>query len=89
MITTIYSVYDSKAAAHNVPFFFARDQMAVRAFTDLCNDPQSRIAAHPSDYSLVKVGTFNDDTGLITSMKPITLGIGSSFVKMKDPVTRS
>lgn len=66
----MFSVYDAKAGAFNTPFFMATDEMAIRGFTDACNDPQTMFHKHPADFVLYLVGTFNDQTGETVGYSP-------------------
>lgn len=44
---------------------------AVRAFTDAINDPQNKqLHAHPEDFDLYTVGTFDDLSGIIVQQEP-------------------
>lgn len=69
MQTQIYSIFDSKAEAHLPPFFFRNDGECLRAFQSTVNDKENKnnqIAAYPSDYTLIHLGTFNTLTGELT-----------------------
>lgn len=82
MKTRVFSIFDAKAAVFGVPFFVHNDAMAVRLFSDLVNDPKSMVARHPEDYSLYFVGTFEDDTALITGeVTPTSLMTASNMRK--------
>lgn len=61
----VYSFYDSKAKTYHTPFFLKQDGQAIRAFLDLVNNPQTDIAKYPEDFSLFKLGQFDDETGCI------------------------
>lgn len=56
----IFTVYDVKAKAYTPPFFIHTQDMAVRGFADAINDQQHAFGKHPEDYTLYKLGTFND-----------------------------
>lgn len=66
MIYRIYTVRDTKAAAFAPPFFLHRDEVALRTFSDALADPQHPMSAHPGDYQLFRLGTFDDETGELT-----------------------
>lgn len=84
MRINLYSIYDSKASAFAPPFFMLRDQEAIRAFADTARDPQTRIAKHPSDYTLHRLGTLDDQSGFITACpQPEYLAAASEFVGEK------
>ncbi len=77
----IYSVYDSKAEAYLPPFFLANDGMATRIFESCANDSKHQFGAFPADYTLFRIGSFQDETAIITTSKTHTnLGIAIQFV---------
>jgi len=81
MQTNIYSVFDSKAQTFCRPFFSNNDQTAMRDFASAANDHNLDIGRHPTDFTLFRLGSFQDVTGLITiEATPVSLGLASSFV---------
>lgn len=80
MLMGVYSVYDSKAKAYLPPFFMSNDFVAVRVFADCANDAQHQFCKFGADFTLFKLGTFNDENGVITSLQnQENLGLASSF----------
>lgn len=63
----IYSVYDQAAAAYLPPFTMHNDNMAKRIFIDTINQADHAFAKNPADYTLFRLGTFDDSTGIVTS----------------------
>lgn len=61
----MYAIYDSAARAFRAPMFMKSAGLAVRAFTDAVNSPDTELNAHPGDFSLARVGTFEDDSGVV------------------------
>lgn len=80
MIKNLYAVYDSKAVVFSQPFQAPNEHVAARDFARAVNDPQSDLFHSPADFSLVAVGTFNDDTGVLES-KPLQTITTASAVK--------
>lgn len=83
-----FSIFDVKADLYNTPFFFPTVAMALRAFADLANDPQSFVAKHPEDYKLVQVGTFDDSLGRLEGEpfgKFTSLGFASDYARQLRP----
>lgn len=68
-----FAIFDSQALVYNTPFFFGQDGQALRAVSDLVNDPQSSVSKHPADYTLYRVGEFDDQKGLFESTEPVVL----------------
>lgn len=68
----MYTLYDVKAEVYFPPFVAGHVAEALRIFGDLLSDPQSRLAKHPTDYRLYKVGEFEVDTGLV---RPLSTGV--------------
>ncbi len=60
MITSMFSVYDSKTAAYLPPFYMATKPAAIRAISDAMADENHAFAKHPEDYSLFFLGTYDD-----------------------------
>lgn len=58
-----YSVYDQKAAAYARPFWVGSDAEAKRSFGDIAQDADHVIGKHPEDYSLCRVGVWDDNNG--------------------------
>jgi len=78
----IYTIYDSKAEAYLQPFFMQSNGAAIRAFTDLANDPQHVFGKHPEDYTLFDIGVYDESTAAIVSnATPISLGVAINYLK--------
>lgn len=58
-----FSVYDEKAQAYNLPFFFPQIGVAIRAFTSMVQDQNSIIFRNPEDFTLYHIGTYSDLNG--------------------------
>lgn len=84
MMLKIFSIHDSKAAAHLPPFFLAKEQMAIRTFADCVNDKKHQFGAHPDDYTLFQHGTFDCDTGEFHKQPMISLGNGTLHINSAD-----
>lgn len=82
MFKTAYSVFDSKALIFGNPFYAVNDQVALRDFATASGDPGSAISKNPSDYTLFRVGTYEDDTGKLYPCEVlVNLGLASQFIK--------
>ena len=70
-----YAVYDRKAEMYSQPFLEIKDGTAVRAVQDIViNNKDHAFAKHPSDFSLHRLGDFDEATGVITGQeKPIKI----------------
>lgn len=64
------SVRDSAMDAFAAPFTVRAIGQAIRSFSDEVNRPESPMFAHPSDYELFHVGTFDEETGLVEAVSP-------------------
>lgn len=58
----IFTVYDCKAEAYLPPFYMAKSGQAVRAFSDMANDPTHAFYKHAEDYTLFQLGVFDDNS---------------------------
>lgn len=65
MRLNIYTIYDTACGAYMRPFFSQSDGEAVRSFSDISLDAEHPIGKHPEDYSLHRIGSFNDQNAII------------------------
>lgn len=81
MLWQVFSVYDSKARAFLTPFFLPTVEVAVRAVTEAVSDPSHQFAKHSADYTLYRVGQFDDARGELEPQQPgENLGVVASFL---------
>lgn len=76
------SVRDAKSEVWQPPIFVRTKAEAVRSFVDEVNSDVSKsaIAAHPEDYTLFYLGTFDQLTGeLEPAVQPESLGCAENF----------
>jgi len=66
MKLNIYSIFDSASGLYSRPFFTQSDAEAMRSFTDIATDADHPIGKHPEDYSLHRLGTFDDTKAKLT-----------------------
>ena len=71
-----YTIYDVASGTYMRPFFSQADGQAIRGFKDIATDANHEIGKHPEDYTLYRVGTFNDTTGLMAGEDPEKLATG-------------
>lgn len=82
MLRKIYSIRDSAARCFTPPFVCITDGEALRAFTDAANSKSHYVGQHPGDYSLFRIGTFDDSTGVITPEAALhNLGLAVTLVR--------
>lgn len=68
-----FSVWDDKAKAFIIPFFFPEAGQAVRAFRDCVRDSGHAFGRNPHDYSLFTIGAFDDGAGLLIAQSQVEL----------------
>ena len=84
MIQNMFTIYDSKAEAYLPPFFLPTDGMAQRTFAECINSDDHQFGRHPHDFTLFKLGTFDNDGAVIEYHKQ-TLGNGVEFLNPEKP----
>lgn len=67
MRTNLYVIWDSAAECYNAPFALVNDQVALRAAQDLRNDPTTDICRSPQDFTLFRMGSYDDSNAQIDS----------------------
>ena len=75
----LFAIFDSVANEYNPPVTFPSIAVAVRFFGDLCKkDPV--ISAHPADFRLDWIGSFNCVSGSVISLDdPQTVAKATDF----------
>lgn len=61
-----YSIFDTASGLYSRPFFTQSDGEAIRSFTDIANDAEHPIGKHPGDYTLFRLGIWDDRDGKLT-----------------------
>lgn len=85
MEKTIFSLHDIKAKAFTLPFFMDQKGQALRALDGIVNDENTQVHKYPEDFKLYKLGTFDDNSGLVCSLStPEFLVDATDFVKTKE-----
>ena len=77
--SVVSSIYDNKAKFFSTPFFSKNDEVAVRDFVDVIEHSDNPMSKNRDDYSLVSIGSFNADTGILVATEPKTLFSGSNL----------
>jgi len=67
MKLNIYSIFDTASGLYSRPYFGQSDGEAKRSFMDIATDKDHPIGKHPKDYTLLRIGMFDDATGDITN----------------------
>lgn len=68
MQNKVFAIRDTKAEAFHQPFFTKTVSEAERSFHQLVNDPQSLVAKYPEDYDLYMIGSYDTNTGGLTTL---------------------
>ena len=65
MISGVFSVFDSKARIYHAPFLSHNRATAMRLLSEVVADRGHAFGKHPMDFTLVELGSFNDETALM------------------------
>lgn len=66
----LYAIRDSKSELFTRPYGFHNDGMAMRSFEAAVAGADDPMSAHPEDYTLYKVGEYDDSNGILRGMDP-------------------
>jgi len=78
----LVTVFDRALSAYLRPFAAASLGVAIREFGEECKRPDSPLNKHPADYSLWKVGEFDDQTGALIPSNPEALEQASHYTEV-------
>lgn len=77
-----FACRDAKLNTYMNPLFFQHAGQAMRAWTEVCNDPQTMPAKYPEDFALYQIGTFDAEKGEFTTQTASLLATAAD-VKQK------
>lgn len=82
MTLKMFAIYDVKGQFFSQPFVAATNAAGMRQFGDLVNNPNTLFAAHPKDYALYEIGSYDDQTADLQKHKTNTmLAMGNDFIQ--------
>ena len=70
MRTNAYAIFDRASGAYSQPFFLPSDGAARRSFGDSANNTELNVGMHPEDYTLFRIGRYDDATGELAQEVP-------------------
>lgn len=88
MRLNVYGVFDIASGTYVGPLAFNSDAEAQRWFSDLCVNEDNRFGKHPHDYTLMRIATFDDNTGEINGEVPSSIINGLQCVHRSREVDR-
>ncbi|WNK13825.1 MAG: hypothetical protein [Microvirus sp.] len=88
MKLNVYAIFDNAARAYLPPFFLLRDTMAIRSFTEAVNSKDHPLNKFPQDYSLFRLGSFDDSSGQIDNESPQPAFLISGLVVLEAPAPK-
>lgn len=65
MKMNLYSVYDKISKLYTQPMILLNDDIALRIIANCVRNPEHNYSLNPEDYSLYRVGSFDDNTAEI------------------------
>jgi len=84
----VFAVYDDAVKSFMTPIFQQTQGQAIRGFIDAVNSPDAKnsLSKHPEDYTLMQLGSYDDQTGVLESLPtPENLGTALKY-RVKQPL---
>lgn len=78
----MYSIFDRASGVYDRPFPARSDAEASRSFGDIACDKNHPIGAHPDDFTLYNIGTYEDSKGALEGTDPVKVINGDEAVSM-------
>ena len=77
----LFTINDSKANTHLPPFTSENSGSATRQFEQILSNPNHLLAKYPEDFTLIRIGKFNQESGAIEHTDHMTVCNGAQFKK--------
>lgn len=61
----MYTVFDSVAKIYQQPIMLLNDDVALRVMKNCVNNPEHNYHLNSIDYTLFKIGEFDDEFGIV------------------------
>lgn len=78
----VYALRDSKSDCFCIPFHLQTDGLAIRVLADLVADNRSTVHAHPEDFSLYCLASWDDVSGEYMPIQPRHVANALGFVRV-------
>ncbi|WNK12673.1 MAG: nonstructural protein [Microvirus sp.] len=65
----VYSIRDIKSEGYGSLFTLLSEGLALRSFGEAALDPKTPFSRYPHDFQLFELGTFEETTGRLESLK--------------------
>lgn len=81
----VFAVRDSATAQYGTPMFLISEGQAIRSFSDEVNRnaENNQIFAHPDDFELFSLGSFDTDTAVMECVSPPVSLVTGKSVKIR------
>ena len=76
MTILLYSVFDKVALSYSHPEAYINDRFAKREVKNIMKNPEHRFSLNPQDYTLYRLGLFDDGTGDVELHKTLICNLG-------------
>ena len=87
MQKNLYAIFDTASGVYDIPMPFITDAEAVRFFKQIVSNSETKVGKNPEDFSVVRVGLWNDTTGEVVPLDRETLMTGNEAVAALRNVT--
>lgn len=67
MSKQLFAIRDNVAKSFNSPFADANEVNPKRSFLNLCKDKKTIVGTNAEEFSLWRLGEFNEETGEVTN----------------------
>ncbi len=88
MKMNIYAIYDTASGLYSRPFFTQSDSEAIRSFSDIAGDAEHPIGKHPKDYTLFRIGIYDDANAKLTDEDNSSLSTALECISRAQNVSR-
>lgn len=88
MNLVVVSIKDEKTGAFSQPSFVPTVGAAVRSFSELCNTKDSMCCKYPQDFTMYKIGTFDDELGFFNPLM-VTIEDGAAPIFQPEVIARA
>lgn len=80
-----FSIYDSKVMTYSPPMWMRSVGECMRTVSNTLASGESMLSRNPEDFALVRIGVFDDQTGVLTPTDHESFGPLVQFMPKQKP----
>ena len=80
MRLNVYTIFDTASGMFDMPLVFRADGEALRWFSNLTQNAETKVGQNPEDFTFFRIGTYDDNKGKLVGEAPECMATAMEMV---------